>query len=157
MSNFQDCIKFASENPICGVATMEGTQPRNRFLELWRVDETGFYFQTETSKAFYSQIKKNPKIEICFPLYSQFKPGVENAEDTDLTEVVQMRVTGKAEFLDDLDLKRQCLEDRPFLKGVGIESPDNPMLCLFRISKGEVMLWRLMDSTKEASLPRVKF
>jgi len=157
VANFLDCIQFAKENPICSIATIDGDQPRTRFLGLWRVDESGFYFQTETSKAFYSQLEKNPVMELCFPLFSLFKPGEENAEETDLTETVQMRVTGEAEILDDLELKTQCLNDRPFLAGVGIESPENPLLCLFRIAKGEILLWRLMDSTKEASLPRVKF
>lgn len=157
MSDLQDCIKFANENPICSIATIDGTQPRTRFLGMWRADETGFYFQTETNKAFYGQLKKNPKIELSFPLFSLFKPGQENAEDADLTEIVQMRVTGEAEFLNDMELNKQCLEDRPFLKEVGIDSPDSPLLSLFRIAKGEIILWRLMDSTKEALLPRIKF
>ena len=157
MSNFQFCINFAIENPLCSIATMDGIQPRSRFIALWRADETGFYFQTETNKAFYGQIKKNPKLELCFPLFSVFKPGEENAEEADLTEIVQMRVTGEAEFLNDMELNKKCLEDRPFLKGVGIDSPESPLLSLFRVAKGEIMLWRLMDSTKEALLPRIKF
>jgi len=157
MASLQDCIKFAKENPICSVATMDGAQPRTRFLGLWRVDETGFYFQTETKKAFYEQLKKNPKTELSFPLFNLFKPGGENAEEADLTEIVQMRVTGEVEFLNDMELNKKCLEDRPFLKGVGIDSPDSPLLSLFRIAKGEILFWRIMDSTKEASLPRIKF
>lgn len=157
MSNFQFCIKFAHENPVCSIATMDGIQPRTRFIGMWRADETGFYFQTETNKAFYAQIKKNPKLELCFPLFSVFRPGEENAEEADLTEIVQMRVIGEAEFLNDMELKKKCLEDRPFLKGVGIDSPESPLLSLFRVAKGEIMLWRLMDSTKEALLPRIKF
>lgn len=157
MSNFQFCINFANENPLCSIATMDGIQPRTRFIGMWRADETGFYFQTETNKAFYAQIKKSPKLELCFPLFSVFKPGEENAEEADLTEIVQMRVTGEAEFLNDMELKKKCLEDRPFLKGVGIDSPESPLLSLFRVAKGEIMLWRLMDSTKEALLPRIKF
>jgi uncharacterized pyridoxamine 5'-phosphate oxidase family protein len=33
--NLQDCIQFATQNPICFLATIEGDQPRVRALALW--------------------------------------------------------------------------------------------------------------------------
>jgi len=41
----QDCIKFANENPVCYIATMDGDQPRVRGFLMWFADEKGFYFQ----------------------------------------------------------------------------------------------------------------
>jgi pyridoxamine 5'-phosphate oxidase len=70
--NFQDCIKFAKENPTCAIATVEKDQARVRFVEVWRVDDSGFYFQTESSKAFCKQLKRNPKMEVdCTPMIGQ--------------------------------------------------------------------------------------
>ncbi len=41
--DIQDCIKFATENPICFMATTDGDQPRVRTLALEFVNENGFY------------------------------------------------------------------------------------------------------------------
>ena len=43
--DFQDCIKFATEIPVCYLATADGDQPRVRTFLLWYADETGFYFE----------------------------------------------------------------------------------------------------------------
>jgi pyridoxamine 5'-phosphate oxidase len=40
----QDAIRFANENPVCFLATVEKDQPRVRALAFWYADETGFYF-----------------------------------------------------------------------------------------------------------------
>ena len=152
--DFKDCIKFAKANPTCAIATIEGNQPRVRFVMVWRVDDTGFYFETESSKSFCKQMKRNPKVEVCFVIPQAF-----NYEESieDLTLSMTMRVTGEVEFVDDLALKAQCLEDRPFLKDAGIKGPDDPELVIFRIRKGEAFFWSLSDTCKESELPRIKF
>ena len=152
--NFQDCIKFAKENPTCAIATVEGDQPRVRFVMVWRADDTGFYFQTETPKSFYKQLKRNPKVEVSFvlPIAFQYEESIQ-----DPNEALTMRITGEVEFVDDLKLKAQCLEDRPFLKDAGIKGPDDPELVIFRIRKGEAFFWSLSDTCKESELPRIKF
>ncbi|MGA3111678.1 MAG: hypothetical protein ABSE15_06540 [Candidatus Bathyarchaeia archaeon] len=57
-----------------------------------------------------------------------------------------MRVTGKVEFLDDLDLKKKLIEARPFLKQWGI-TPENPGLIVFRVAKCRAHFW-----TRETNL-----
>lgn len=142
--DFQDCINFAHENRVCYVATADGDQPRTRPLGLWFADEKGFYFQTETVKAIYQQLKSNHKIELCF--YAATPPPGK-----------VMRVTGKVEFIDDLSLKSKVLADRPFLKALGINEPTAPMLVLFRVSAGEAYFWTMADNMKEAKIERIKF
>jgi len=142
--DFKECIQFALENRVCYVATAEGDQPRIRPLGLWLADERGFYFQTESVKAIYHQLKNNKKIELCFYAASP-PPGK------------VMRVTGKVEFLDDAALKSRVLADRPFLKGLGIEEPENPLLVLFRVAKGEAYFWTMADNMKEAQIERIPF
>jgi pyridoxamine 5'-phosphate oxidase len=153
--NFQDCIKFAKENPTCAIATVEKDQARVRFVEVWRIDDSGFYFQTESSKAFCKQLKRNPKMEVCFILSKSFQHHEESIQDP--TEAQTMRVTGEVEFVDDLALKTQCLEARPYLKNAGIEKPDDPKLVMFRICKGEAFFWSLAYTCRESEIPRIQF
>ena len=104
----QDCITFANQNPVTSVATVEGDQPRVRKFAMWFADETGFYFHTGTPKAIYEQLRRNPKVELCF-----YNPGNTPGAGT------MLRVTGAVEFLEDLVLKARLIEERPFLKAIG--------------------------------------
>lgn len=130
----QDCIKFANENPLCFLATAEGDQPRVRALGFWFADESGFYFQTGTMKAFYDQLKKNSKTEACFLKYGD-KAGT------------MLRVSGEVEFLDDIKLKEKAIIDRPFLKSLGLEAT-SPKLAIFRIKHGQAHFWTMENNLK---------
>ena len=145
--DFQDCIKFASENPQCYLATTEAGQPRVRPLKLWFADEKGFYFQTQAVKALYKQLKNNRKVEVCF-----YRP------DPNLSTGKAMRVAGEVEFIDDIALKARVLEDRPFLKEeYGVKSPEDPMLVVFRIHTGEAFFWTREYSMRESEIERIRF
>lgn len=142
--NFQDCIRFVNENSLCFIATADGDQPRVRALRMWFADEKGFYFQTESVKAIYKQLQKNNKVELCF-----HAPGQGAG--------TMLRVTGKVEFLDNPSLKSKVLEDRPFLKGIGIKTPDDPLLIIFRVYSGEAYFWTMANNMKESEIERIKF
>jgi len=144
--NFQDCITFANEVQRCFLATAEGDQPRVRALGLWFADERGFYFQTESSKALYAQLTGNRKVEACF-----------YAPDPGSGAGKQMRITGEIEFLDDMALKKKVLEERSFLKAYGIEKPEDPLLVVFRIHKGEAFFWTMANNMKESEIERISF
>ena len=140
--DFTDCFKFANENPTCYLATAEKDQPRVRCLGMWFADKTGFYFQTQSVKAMCKQLEKNIKVEVYFHT-KDFKRA--------------MRVSGKAKFIDDLEMRAKCIEERPFVKNFGITEPNNPLLAIFQIYTGEAYFWTMADSMKEADLPRIKF
>ena len=129
-----DCIKFANENPVCYLATADHDQPRVRALGFWFADETGFYFQTSTTKEFPHQLKKNPKTEICFYKHESMIG-------------TMLRISGKAEFLDDVNLRIKALNDRPFLKSYGV-TVDSPKLVIFRIAHGEAHFWTMENNLK---------
>ena len=44
--NLQECINFATMNPLCSLATADGDQPQVRIVMLMFADESGFYFET---------------------------------------------------------------------------------------------------------------
>ncbi len=140
--DFNDCIKFANENKACYLATAEGDQPRVRCMGMWYADETGFWFQGQTVKAFYKQLQNNPKVEIYF-------------QSKDMSKI--MRVTGKSRIITDAAVRAKCIEERPFVKNMGITTPDNPLLAVFQVYTGEAYFWTMADSMKEAGLPRIKF
>jgi len=127
--NFKDCIEFANENPMAWLATSEEDQPHVRAMLMWYADETGFYIQSANMKELVSQIVKNPKIEIAF-----FKP--------DEGTGTMLRVEGEAEIIDDIKIKEKCLEDRPFLKDLGLTA-DGDKLCIFRMAHGKAHFWRM--------------
>jgi pyridoxamine 5'-phosphate oxidase len=138
--DIHDFIKFANENPICYLATTEDSQPRVRALGFWFADETGFYFQTATMKAFYHQLVKNPKTEVCF--YRQ-----EGMIGT------MMRISGEVEFVNDRSLKEKALIDRPFLKDMGVTA-DSQILSLFRLAHGEAYFWTIENNLKPKEIIR---
>ena len=140
-----DCIRFASDHPICYVATEEGDQPRVRALLLWFADERGFYFMTMSPKGFSHQLHENPKVEVCF-----YNGAAE------LPDAVEMRVSGEVEFVDDADLAHRVAQERAALEGI-IGRPLEPITEVFRIASGEAHFWTLMDILKEEQLERVRF
>ena len=68
-----------------------------------------------------------------------------------------LRVSGVVEFINDVDVKRKCLEERTFLKDMGITTAEDPRLAIFKVYKGEAYFWTRKDSMKEADIPRIKF
>ena len=138
--DFKDCVDFANENKTCYVATADGDQPHVRALGMEYADETGFYFNTESTKAVAKQLQKNQKVELCY--FAQGK---------------MLRVTGKVEFIEDLAIRKRFLEARPFLKDAGVKGPEDPFLVVFALRKGEAFIWTFADNLKEADIPRIKF
>jgi len=138
--DFKDCVKFANENKTCFLATVDGDQPRVRAMGMEYADDTGFYFNTESPKAVARQLKKNQKVELCY--WGAGK---------------MLRVTGKVDFIDDVDIRKRFYEARPFLKNLGVKSPEDPLLVVFAVRKGEAFFWTMADNMKEAGIPRIKF
>ncbi len=139
--DFEDCIKFANENPVCYIATEDGVQPRVRAFRMWYADRSGFYFHTGSTKNVYRQLQSNPRIEVCFctPKFDRM-----------------MRVNGDAEFMDSPAMKERLITERPFLKAI-IKGPDDPLLTIFRIPKGEAHFWTMAENMRESEIPRVQF
>ena len=144
--DFQDCVQFANENHVCYIATAEGDQPRVRALGMWFADDTGFYFQTNSVKAFYNQLKNNPKVEIAF-----YAPGIGD----DLGTV--MRVAGEVELVEDTAIMARLLEDAPYIKASELKGPDGPRVVVFRVYTGEAFFWTGTENIYEEGREILKF
>lgn len=127
----EDCIEFAVQNPVCTVATVDADQPKARIFMMWRADDSGFYFCTRTKKRVCKELQANPNVELCF-----YKPG---ADPTDMGAM--LRVSGTAEFVDDISLKERLLSEWAFLKEMGVTGAADPDLSIFRLTTGRMDYW----------------
>ncbi len=134
--DLKDCIKFATDNPVCYLATADGDQPRVRTVYLWYADESGFYFVVMSGKEVTKQLQQNPKVEVCF---------FNNAGDPPSWK--QMRVAGEMEFLEDEETLEKAYQNRSFLdRFVGFSV--KPLVRPCRIATGEAQFWTLAETVK---------
>ena len=123
--NREQTIAFLNANPVCHLATCEGKQPRVRGMMMYRADASGLIFHTGNSKAIYKQLLANKQVEVCF-----------NSQDT------QVRVAGVVEIVEDMDLKKEIVEARPFMKP-WIEEHGYELLVVFRVTQCKAATWTL--------------
>jgi pyridoxamine 5'-phosphate oxidase len=140
----QECIRFATENPVCFFATADGDQPHVRTLLMCSADEQGFNFGILSPKAVFKQLQRNDKVEVCFFHNS-----------TNRAEWKMMRVTGRTEVVNDPELKKRVCQERHALEEI-IGRPLEPIVEIVRV-KGEACFWTLRDALRESELERVRF
>jgi pyridoxamine 5'-phosphate oxidase len=144
--DFQDCIKFANEQHDCYLATVEGDQPRVRPMGICFADKTGIYFETKSVKAVCKQLVKNPKAELVF----------HSTKEKPMGKV--MRVTGKVEFVEDMEPRKKVYETRKhMLQAQGIKGPEDPLMVAFRIHTGEAFFWTGTENIYEEGREIIKF
>jgi pyridoxamine 5'-phosphate oxidase len=123
-------LEFLNANPEFQLATSDGNIPHVRTLMLHKADETGIYFMVGKFKDVYRQVSINPNIELCFH-----------------KDNFQVRIAGQAESLDkDLDLKKEILAARPFMKP-WIDQVGFKHMAVFRIRNGTATVWSLETET----------
>jgi pyridoxamine 5'-phosphate oxidase len=123
--NKEQIIEFINKNPVCFLATSDGQQPRVRGMMTYKADAAGILFNTGRPKDMYKQIAANPRVELCYF----------SAETN-----VQVRVTGKAQIVEDMDLKKQIVKERTFLQPI-VEKAGFDLLVVFRVIDCEAVVW----------------
>ncbi len=123
--NREQILAFLNAHPVCHLATCEGSQPRVRGMMLYRADASGLIFHTGRAKAVCRQLLANRRVEVCF-----------NSQDT------QVRIAGVAEIVEDMDLKKEIVEARPFIKS-WIEKHGYDLLSVFRVTQCRVAVWTM--------------
>jgi uncharacterized pyridoxamine 5'-phosphate oxidase family protein len=123
----QEIIEFINKNRIFSLATTEGNQPHVRIMMIYRADENGLLFASTTLKDLYQQLQANPAVELCF---------------FDKKGFSQVRVEGSVELLDDMELKKQIVEDLPFLKPL-VESKGYDVIVCYRIKDAKALFWTM--------------
>ncbi|MGG7162550.1 pyridoxamine 5'-phosphate oxidase family protein [Clostridium ihumii] len=125
-------LKFLNDSSVFYLATMEGNMPRVRPFGFSMIYDNKLYFLTNTEKNVYKQLEKNPSFEIC-----ALSPSNE-----------WIRINGQAKFdNDNLDAKKKVFEIAPDLLGL-YESPENPKMSLFYLSKGSATVYSMKNDPK---------
>jgi len=123
--NKGDILKFVNENPICYLATVDDNKPKVRAIGIFRADEYGILIQISTPKDIYKQLTKNPHVEACF---------------NNIEKSIQVRISGRAEFIEDHNLKEEVLKKRPFLKPL-VDRQGYDAIKVFKISDAIATIW----------------
>jgi len=131
--NEKEMYELMNANPVFHLATVEGDQPRVRGMLLFRADENGIIFHTASTKDVYAQIKKNPKVEMCF-----------------FGEGTQIRVTGVLEQVIDEELKEEIFNhpSRKFLQAWKAKGIDG-LLQIFVMKKCSAVTWTMETNFDE--------
>ena len=122
--NKAEIIEFMNATHACYFSTVEGNKPHVRAIGIVKADEDGIIIQTGTYKDIYKQLSANHNVELCF----------HNAKDG-----IQVRVSGAVEPLDDLELKKEIVEERKFLKPI-VEKEGYEAIVVYRL-KGMATVW----------------
>lgn len=128
--DLNDCIDFVRINPNGFLATLDGHRPRVRPMTVWDADASGFYFYTSRVKPLLSQLAACPEVEIAF-----YRPG------TPPEIGVVLRIAGRIEIVEDMNVRRKLYETMPWLKKIGTGTPDCPTIVVFRIPQGRYNFW----------------
>ena len=127
--NKTEILDFLNANPVFHLATVEGNMPHVRGLYLYRADEKGILFHTGKVKDIHKQLTANPNVEMSF----------NNGKFEDL---IQIRVSGKVELVEDLDLKKEIVQKREFLKP-WVERDGYESLAVYRLKNGRAAIWTM--------------
>ena len=121
----KEVLAYITANNIGYLATIEDNKARVRAMDTFRADEKGLIFYTSKTKNVYKQMAKNPEVEVCY-----FAKGT------------QVRVRGKIEMIEDLVLKKEIVNNRPFLGSYSEE--DYKDMAVLQL-KGKATTWTMQD------------
>lgn len=132
--NKKEIMEFINANPIFHLATVDGDKPRVRGMLLYRADENGIVFNTGKIKDLYHQLSENSNVEMCFT------NGI-------FENLIQVRVSGKVEPVEDLMLKKEIVKKREFLKP-WVDKVGYDMLAVYVMKKGQATVWTMATNTE---------
>lgn len=119
----QRVVKFLQENPVQYLATVgrDGKAKCRPFM--FSFEKNGkLWFNTGNQKDVYKDMQENPNIEICISS----------------PEYAWLRISGKAVFKNDLEIKAAALEN-PIVKN-NYQTPDNPTFEVFYLEDAHAVL-----------------
>ncbi len=127
--NRAEIIVFLNTNPVFHLATLDGDKPRVRGMLLYRADEKEILFHTGKMRDLHRQLTANSHVELSF----------NNGSEENL---IQVRVSGTVELVEDLELKKEIVRNREFLKPFVEEAGYDP-LAVYSIKDGLASIWRM--------------
>ncbi len=127
--NKSEIFEFINANPVFHLATVEGNKPHVRGMLVYRADENGIIFHTGKGKDLHKQLSSNPNVEMSF----------NNGKFEDL---IQIRISGSVELVEDLNLKKEIVQKREFLKP-WVDQMGYEPLAVYRLKNGVAIIWTM--------------
>lgn len=119
---------FITKNPVNFLATTDGSIPHVRGMDTFRADENGLILYTGKQKDVFRQISANPAVELCY-----------------WADGKQIRVSGRMEVTEDLDLKKEIVEARPFLKPAVEAAGNYDGIAVCRLKNGKATVFTMQE------------
>src|SRR4030067_3625863 len=127
--NKSEIFGFLNTNPAFHLANVEDNKPHVRGILLYRADENGIIFHTGKMKDLHRQLTENPHVEMCF-------------NNGNFENLIQIRVSGTVELVENLELKKEIVQKREFLKP-WVDQMGYEFLAVYRMKKGVATIWSL--------------
>ena len=127
--NKSEIFGFLNTNPAFHLANVEDNKPHVRGMLLYKADENGIIFHTGKMKDLHKQLTKNPHVELCF-------------NNGNFENLIQIRVSGTVELVENLELKKEIVQKREFLKP-WVDQMGYEFLAVYRMKKGVATIWTM--------------
>lgn len=127
--NKNEIFEILNANPAFHLATVEGNKPHVRGLLLYKADENGIIFHTGKMKDLHNQLTQNPQVEMCF-------------NNGNFENLIQVRVAGNVELIENLELKKEIVQNREFLKP-WIDQMGYEFLAVYNLKDGIATAWTM--------------
>ncbi len=127
--NKNEIFEFLNAHLVFHLATVQGNKPHVRGLLLYRADENGIVFHTGKMKDLHKQLSESPQVEMCF-------------SNGNFENLIQIRVSGRVELVEDINLKKEIVQRRDFLKPL-VEQTGYDTLAVYRMKKGVATVWTM--------------
>jgi uncharacterized pyridoxamine 5'-phosphate oxidase family protein len=127
--NKNEVFDFLNANPVFHLATVEGNKPHVRGMLMYRADENGIIFHTGKTKDLHKQLTENPNIEMSF-------------NNGNFQDLVQIRISGTVQLVEDIELKKEIVQKREFLKP-WVEQMGYGPFAVYRMKNGTAAVWTL--------------
>ena len=119
-----EVIKFLKENPVQYFATVgKDNKAKVRPFQFILEDGGKLWFCTNNQKDVYEEMQANPYVQVC----------------VSTPKFEWIRLSGKAVFKNDMDIKEKVIEASPLVKNL-YESASNPIFEVFYLDEAKAVI-----------------
>ncbi len=139
--NRKEIFEFLNANPVFHLGTIDGGRPRVRGMLMYGAAENGIVFHTGKMRDLHKQLAQNPEVEMSF----------NNGSNENL---IQIRVSGTVELVEDLELKKEIVQKREFLMPL-VEQMGYDFLAVYRLKNGTASIWTMKTNLAPKELVKL--
>ena len=119
-----EVVKFLKENPVQYFATVgKDNKAKVRPFQFILEDGGKLWFCTNNQKDVYEEMQANPYVQVC----------------VSTPKFEWIRLSGKAVFKNDMDIKEKVIEASPLVKNL-YENASNPIFDVFYLDEAKAVI-----------------